>query len=83
MPIYEYEARDPASGCARCRVPFEQVQRLEDPPLARCPDCGQPLRKLVSRPAIGPSATGYDHKAKQAGFHKLKKLSKGEYEVQY
>jgi putative FmdB family regulatory protein len=83
MPTYEYEAQDPEKGCARCRNPFDVVQRMSDQPLTVCPDCGVPLRKLISRPSIGPSASGFDQHAKSKGFHKLKRLGKGEYEKQY
>jgi hypothetical protein len=39
--------------------------------------------KVVSRPAVGGSSSGFDDRAKSAGFHKLKRLGKGEYEKQY
>lgn len=83
MPIYEYQAEEEDKGCPRCARPFELMQRMSDAPLASCPDCGQPVRRLISRPAIGASQTGFDQKAKQSGFHKLQKVSKGEYEVKY
>ena len=33
MPIYEYD-------CQHCGHDFEEVQRFSDPPVERCPDCG-------------------------------------------
>jgi putative FmdB family regulatory protein len=83
MPTYEYESVDPAAGCERCRTPFECVQRMTDPPVAVCPACGKPVRKLVSCPSIGASVSNFDNRAKKSGFHKLKRLGKGEYEVKY
>jgi putative FmdB family regulatory protein len=83
MPIYEYEAKEPGISCARCKQPFEVAQRIVDPPLTVCPDCGQPVRKIISLPSIGASASGFDDHAKKKGFHKLKRLGKGEYEVKY
>ncbi len=83
MPTYEYEAHDPETGCAHCRQPFEVTQRIADPPLTACPACGKPVRKIISLPAIGASASGFDDHAKKKGFHKLKRLGKGEYEVKY
>jgi len=83
MPIYEYQARDPARGCPHCSAPFEQLQRLADPPLAVCPRCGAPVARLISPPAVGRSRSALDDRAKSAGFHKLKRLGKGEYEKAY
>ena len=83
MPIYEYEARDAAAQCAACATPFEVLQRMSDAPLAACPKCGAPVRRIISAPAVGASQSGYDGRAKQAGFHKLKRLGRGEYEKQY
>ena len=83
MPIYEYEAKDPEKSCPACRTRFEVAQRIVEPPLTACPACGNPVRKLISLPAIGPSTSGFDAHAKQKGFHKLKRLGKGEYEVKY
>jgi putative regulatory protein, FmdB family len=39
MPIYEYL-------CKNCRYQFEEVQKFNDPPLEKCPDCG---KKSVKR----------------------------------
>ncbi len=50
MPIYEYESID--QGCPKCSRRFEVLQRLADPPLASCPDCGAPLRRKISRPRV-------------------------------
>lgn len=83
MPIYEYQARDPQVSCATCANGFERLQRLTDPPLSTCPRCGAPVVKLISAPAVGLSHSGLDDRAKSAGFHKLKRLGKGEYEKQY
>ncbi len=49
MPIYEYQAEKPATGCRRCRYPFEVLQGLREPPLLTCPECGNRVRKLMSR----------------------------------
>jgi putative FmdB family regulatory protein len=48
MPIYEYQAEKPSTGCRRCRIPFEVYQNLNDPPLVVCPECGNRVRKLIS-----------------------------------
>jgi putative FmdB family regulatory protein len=44
VPTYEYEC----SGCGRS---FEAFQRITEPPLERCPQCGGAVRRL-----LGPAA---------------------------
>ncbi len=83
MPIREYQARDPARACDSCRSRFERIERLTEDPLQSCPSCGAALVRLISAPAVGSSQSGLDDRAKSAGFHKLKKTSKGEYEKLY
>ena len=83
MPTYEYEAADPAHACDTCRSGFELVRTLQAPPVTECPGCHAPVRKLISAPAIGRSVTSLDDRAKNAGFSKLKRLGKGEYEKLY
>ncbi len=42
MPIYEY-------ACDACDHSFEMIQRIDSPPPAECPECGDThVRKLVS-----------------------------------
>ncbi|MBM4327750.1 MAG: zinc ribbon domain-containing protein [Deltaproteobacteria bacterium] len=48
MPIYEYQAVDPARSCDECCRAFEAFQRVCDEPLAKCPRCGNPVKKLIS-----------------------------------
>jgi len=83
MPIREYQAKNPPQGCALCHQPFEQIECMNQPLLDRCPQCGAPLTRLISAPAVGASRSGFDARAKSAGFSKLKKLGRGEYEKQY
>ena len=43
MPIYEYQ-------CGGCGAEFERLQKISDPPVQICPDCGgDQVRKLVSQ----------------------------------
>ncbi|MCX7590668.1 MAG: zinc ribbon domain-containing protein, partial [Kiritimatiellae bacterium] len=83
MPIYEYRAREGERGCPYCISGFECLQRLSDKALTNCPKCGAPIVKLVSCHAVGRSQSGFDDRARSAGFHKLKRIGKGEYEKQY
>lgn len=42
MPIYEYK-------CEACGHEIESIQKISDPELKDCPECGKPqLKKLVS-----------------------------------
>jgi len=83
MPVYDYEAASPEKSCPYCVNGFETVQSISDPHLSACPKCGQPIRRVITAPAIGRSKTKLDDRAKAAGFTKLKRLGKGEYEKMY
>ena len=83
MPTYEYSAEKASKSCPFCRTGFECAQRLGEAPLACCPRCGAPVRKCVSLPAIGRSRSALDDRARRAGFKKLKKIGRGEYERQF
>jgi len=41
MPVYEYECKD-------CMKVFEVQQKMADKPLSVCPECGAPVKKLMS-----------------------------------
>lgn len=83
MPTYLYEASQPGQGCPFCRGGFDWTQPLASAALAVCPRCGAGVRKVPPRIAIGRSRSTLDARAKAAGFKKLKKLGRGEYEQQY
>lgn len=83
MPLYEYKAQEGIEGCSFCSNGFEWFQKASDSPLRTCPECGAPVRKLISTFSVGASRSGFDDQAKNAGFHKLQKVSKGEYEKKY
>ena len=75
MPIYEYQ-------CQACGRRHEAIQRLADPVLTVCPDCGGALKKLVSSPAFQFKGTGWyvtDYASKKgAGSEGSKGSGKGE-----
>jgi putative FmdB family regulatory protein len=80
MPIHEYVSRD--GGCPTCRTGIEVLQRLSDPPLERCPDCGTPLERVISAPQV---IAGEAHRLKEGhlakhGFTQYRKVGKGKYE---
>ena len=53
MPLYEYQ-------CDDCGKRFERIRKFSDPPLDEpCPQCGGPIRKLLSSPAIQFKGKGW------------------------
>lgn len=65
MPLYEYQ-------CNACSHRLEVLQRLAEPPLTTCPECGGELRKLISAPAFqfkgeGWYVTDYARKSESGG----------------
>lgn len=63
MPIYEYQ-------CQACEHRLEALQRVSEPPLTTCPDCGGELRKLMSAPAFQFKGSGWyvtDYARKDGG----------------
>lgn len=52
MPIYEYE-------CQSCGYRSETMQRVDDPPLSTCPECGGEFKKLISPPALQFKGAGW------------------------
>ncbi len=52
MPKYEY-------ACKSCGERLEVVQSFTDAPVAECPTCGGPLRKVFSAPAIAFKGSGF------------------------
>lgn len=83
MPVYIYRAKDIGRSCEYCREGFEIAQRITDKPMSNCPKCDALLAKVYTPFYLGPSKTGFDSKAKEKGFHKLKKVDKGKYEKLY
>lgn len=74
MPIYEYE-------CLQCGKRTELLQRMDDPPLAACPQCGGAVRKLISSPAFQFKGSGWyvtDYAGKKGAGAETKAEDKGE-----
>ena len=81
MPIYEY-IHSTEQHCATCGAGFTRMQKLAEAPLATSPDCGAPVRRVISAPAV---VSGKAHMLKEsniekAGFTQYKKIGKGVYE---
>ena len=75
MPTYEYQARHPTSACDHCRQRFEVRQSMRDEPLKTCPQCGQPIERLISACGISTRPSGKsllsDKNLKAKGLTKL------------
>src|SRR5438105_6317750 len=52
MPTYEYE-------CKKCRERFERFQKMTDPAVEECPECGGDVRKVLHPPAIAFKGSGF------------------------
>jgi len=53
MPIYEYQ-------CENCGYQFEQMQKISENSLIKCPSCGEDgLKKLVSATAFHLKGSGW------------------------
>jgi putative FmdB family regulatory protein len=52
LPLYEYQ-------CAQCGDRIEKIQKFSDPPLTKCQECGGPLERLLSTPAIQFKGSGW------------------------
>ena len=71
MPLYEYK-------CTQCGATVESIQRVSDAPLTVCSQCGGPLHKLISSPAIQFKGSGWyitDYARKETGTQKTKAKS--------
>lgn len=74
MPIYEYKCQD-------CEEQLEALQRVSEPPLTTCPECGGPLKKLLSAPAFQFKGSGWyvtDYAGKSGGASSEKGADKAE-----
>jgi len=52
MPLYEYE-------CFVCAHRFERIQRVADPVIRDCPECGGSVRRLLGVPALQFKGSGW------------------------
>jgi putative FmdB family regulatory protein len=83
MPFYQYTAKHSNKCCDYCRNGFELLQKPNSEAVKKCPKCGAPVKRIITNFSIGISKSSLDTKAREKGFHKLKRLNKGEYEKEY
>lgn len=80
MPIYQYIGED--IGCDTCRNGIEVLQKISDPPLTTCPECGVAVHRIVSAPNV---VSGGAHRLQEShigkhGFTQYRRAGKGVYE---
>jgi putative FmdB family regulatory protein len=82
MPIYCYRAMEDEKPCDYCREIFEVTQKMSEPALEVCPQCGAKIERIIT------SVYAYtdhgkeflkDKNLKKMGFTKLVKEEKGRY----
>ena len=80
MPIYVYVAEG-ETRCPHCAEPFEVRQRIDDERLGRCPQCGAPVRRVISAPALATGSVDLsESNLEKHGFTQYRKSAKGVYE---
>jgi putative FmdB family regulatory protein len=52
MPLYEYK-------CDTCGAAFEIIQKITEPPIKTCPQCGGSVKKVISAPALQFKGSGF------------------------
>ncbi len=75
MPTYDYQ-------CDRCGRTYEVWQRISEPPLGSCRECGGPVRRLLAPAAFilkgsGWYVTDYPSEARKKGMEAEKKAAEG------
>ncbi|MCJ7601116.1 MAG: zinc ribbon domain-containing protein [Desulfobulbaceae bacterium] len=75
MPIYEYEHLGRECKLGRH---FEISQSITSERLTACPECGQPVKRLISLCTVSTPKTNSD--LKNHGFTKLVRRDNGVYE---
>ena len=68
MPTYEYRAVDLDNSCDYCGSGFEVVQKMTESALTLCPQCQNPICRVLFAPAVvikGSPVTETDQKIKE------------------
>ncbi|MEM9074205.1 MAG: FmdB family transcriptional regulator [Myxococcota bacterium] len=84
MPIYVYETIPKAGGEVTC---FEVEQRMSDPALTEHPETGEPVRRVLTAPALvlkhsscRDSGVLSDTNLSRHGFSRYERSTDGTYE---
>lgn len=86
MPTYHYRAVDSERSCEACADSFSVIQSLSATPVEACPECGEPVRRVIRGAGAAMTGRRYENKKmlsdgnlKRLGFKKLVKESDGKY----
>ncbi len=84
MPNYCYRSSEEQAACEACREGFEVLQAISDEPLAVCPECGAPVRRVIRSAQFNANPKNTkkmlsDGNLKRLGFKKLVKEGDGKY----
>jgi putative FmdB family regulatory protein len=52
VPLYEYV-------CKKCKHRFEKIQKFSDRLVKKCPECGGPVERPLSAPAVHFKGSGF------------------------
>lgn len=77
VPIYEYEPVD--HDCLMCEGRVAAIQGVDEQALEFCPDCGLPVRRVVTSASFKISG-GKSDRSGQRGFTTWKKVEEGKWE---
>lgn len=80
MPLYVYQVIEPDGGEGEV---FEVLQGMNEPPLTRHPETGQPVQRLLHAPNVATRFTGDKLDPKnlaRKGFTQYRKAGGGYYE---
>jgi len=75
VPTYEYKHLSQACSLG---IVFETVQPIAEPPLTACPNCGSPVKRLISRVSVVSGRSNAE--LRDMGFTKLVRRDSGVYE---
>ena len=85
MPTYRYRSKDESIDCDTCTEGFEVMQAISEAPLASCPSCDVPIRRVIGRIQAltnrrwNTKKMLSDGNLKRLGFKKMVKQSNGKY----
>ena len=80
MPFYEYQST-PDRGCDHCTEGFAVLQKISEPAIEQCPECGHAVQRVISAPNLAKPSPSLDPKnIEKHGFTQYKKSGKGTYE---
>lgn len=80
MPTYVY-CPSGEDCCRYCLNGFERRQKISACALTQCPECGSPVRRVISAPSLVTGDVSVDEKnIGKHGFTQYRKLEKGVYE---